>query len=636
MQEFEKYILLRGITLVDPISSAATVALGAGAKKAIEKSTQSLLDNIPFKFIKDKYDTLRFDLDKGLPAYLEGNYAKCETLKTLLNRNDPIPLDDCFVAPDFSWMGKKVCSEAFLDQVNSSGGKVVITGLAGSGKSVFLKYTFRAVLEKGFSFYPIFFELRNLNRYEQKKDFLLTAIYESIHSCASDFTRAQFNHGLRNGAFYFLLDGFDELNQDIRDQISEEIISIARSFHKCALLVTSRPSDEFVSWEGFNEAKLLPFDLEKAVSYISKLRFDSDKKNDFLADLKGGLFDRNRDFLSNPLLSAMMLLTYDSFGEIPEKRHIFYAKCFDVLAREHDASKGRYKRELFSGLAMDQIEKAFMFFCAVSYVERIISFDDDQMERFVNDAVAACGLEAQTSEVIRDFRESISIMERVGLLYEFAHRSFQEYFYAKFVISDRKLSLEQKIGWLTEGFGSDDTIDMIADMDRTYFEDEFLLPNIKKIYRKVADIDPDTNPAGILSKFFGSIQTSNHIKDDSDQAKPVVTFSMADDGRATFFLRQAQIRYYRNYCDKFDECDLHRNLTTKEVVDLLRATYGGQIKIHHTNNKKLVDINANYHARRIKESLFLLCEHLETKQAKRKEGLGSLIRRHYTENRDKN
>ncbi|MCX8955719.1 hypothetical protein OU790_20075, partial [Ruegeria sp. NA] len=69
---------------------------------------------------------------------------------------------------------------------------------------------------------------------------------------------------------------------------------------------------------------------------------------DFLADLEGGVFEKNKDFLSNPLLSAMMLLTYDSFGEIPEKRDIFYAKCFDVLARVHDASKGRYKRQLFS------------------------------------------------------------------------------------------------------------------------------------------------------------------------------------------------------------------------------------------------------------------------------------------------
>lgn len=364
----------------------------------------------------------------------------------------------------------------------------------------------------------------------------MTEIFTSIHECCESFTRAQFNHGLKSGVFYFLLDGFDELNQEIREQVSDEITALARNHNKCALIVTSCPSDEFVSWEGFAEAKLLPFDLEKAVEYISKLRFDEDKKKGFLVDLEGGEFEKNKDFLSNPFLSAMMLLTYDLFGEILEKRHIFYAKCFDVLAREHDSSKGWYKRELFSDLAMDQIEKAFMYFCAFSYIERIFSFNDEQMERYVKEAIGTCGVEASTAEVIRDFRESISIIERVGLFYEFAHRSFQEYFYAKFVVSDRRLTLEQKIGWLTDSFASDDTIDMIADMDRTYFEDEFLLPNIKNLNQKLAKIDPDSNPAGILSKFYSRMHTSAHRSDDSEHLEHVVYYTLASRG-AIFFRR---------------------------------------------------------------------------------------------------
>ena len=614
--------------MVEPISTATAVTLGAGATKAIEKSTASLVDRISLKFAKDKYDALRLVLDKGLPSYLEANYAKCETLKTLLNRNDPIALEDCFVAPDFKTRGESVSSDEFLGQVNQSGGKVVITGLAGSGKSVFLKYSFRSVIKKGHSYYPIFFELRSLNRLPKKKGMLLAEIFASIHECCASFTHAQFNHGLKSGAFYFLLDGFDELNQEIREQVSNEITALARNHNKCALLVTSRPSDEFVAWEGFTEAKLLPFDLEKAVEYISKLRFDKDKKQDFLADLEGGVFEKNKDFLSNPLLSAMMLLTYDSFGEIPEKRHIFYAKCFDVLAREHDASKGRYKRELFSNLAMDQIERAFMFFCALSYNERVFAFNDEQMERFVNEAIAACGVEASTTEVIRDFRESISIMERVGLIYEFAHRSFQEYFYAKFVVADRKLTLEKKIGWLTDSFRSEDTVDMIADMDRTYFEDEFLLPNVKKLDQKLAQIDPDSNPSGILSKFYSRMHTFARRGDDGEQIQRSILYTLADGG-ANFFLRQAHWKYYDEYPEQLEEVGTAREMERDEVVALLDGKYRGEIKIHHTNNAKLVEVEANVFARRIKRAISCLRDHLEAKQAKRKQGLGALIRRKY-------
>ena len=344
--------------------------------------------------------------------------------------------------------------------------------------------------------------------------------------------------------------------------------------------------------------------------------------------METGIFESNKDFLSNPLLSAMMLLTYDSFGEIPEKRHIFYAKCFDVLAREHDASKGRYKRELFSNLSMDQIERAFMFFCALSYVERTFSFNDEQMKNFVGEAIASCGIEAEISKVIRDFRESISIMERVGLLYEFSHRSFQEYFYAKFVTVDRKLSLEEKIEWLTDSFLSDDTIEMIADMDRTYFEDEFLLPNVAKLAKKLSSIDPVKNPAGILSKFFTRAHTFIKHHQNGEDQKQTIYYTQGGSS-ATFFMRQALWKYYDEYSNEMEDNLSEREMKSEEIVAILDKEFGGEIKIHHANNAKLLRIEANCFAERIKHGILCLHRHLLQKKDKRKHGLGALIKRKY-------
>lgn len=610
--------------MIEPIVTTAATALGAGAQRAVEKSAASLIDRISIKFAREKYDELRLILQKGLPDYLAANYSKCETLKTLLNRNDPIELDTCFVAPDFQVRDTKFSSDDFLNYVGPSSRKAIITGLAGCGKSVFLKYSFRSVIEQGHSYYPIFFELRSLNRLEKNEEMLLPAIFESIRDCCPSFTQAQFNYGLKTGAFYFLLDGIDELKLEIREQVTEEARRIARVHNKCAIVATSRPSDEFVSWDGFSEAKLLPFNLDQAVEYISKLQFDGEKKRDFLSDLKAGLFERNRDFLSNPLLAAMMLLTYDSFGEIPEKRHIFYAKCFDVLAREHDASKGRYKRELFSNLAMDQLERIFMFFCALSYVERIFSFNDDQMIRFVNAAIDASGLQANPQDIIRDFKESISIMERVGLFTEFAHRSFQEYFYARFVVSDRRLSLERKIGWLTHSFLSEDTISMIADMDHTYFEDEFLLPNVRSLYQKIEHISPDENPAGILSRFYDTAIASSRPSNEKESRTIVYRRRR---NKRDYFQRLALVRFFTLNPEELKEHEAERNLTS--FVNVMDSKFGGAIKIHHQNNAKLREIGANIFARRIKYSIVNLYESLEQKQAKRKTGLGALILKEY-------
>ena len=611
--------------MVEPVTVAA---LSAVATTAIQHSTARFVDTISFQFAKDKYDVLKFVLNKGLPQYLAANYAKCQTLKTLLNRNDPIALEDCFVAPDFKLRGSIIASDEFLNKVSHSGSKVIITGLAGSGKSVFLKYSFRSVIEKGYSYYPIFFELRSLNGLPSKKGCLLSEIFKSIRSCCESFTRAQFNYGLKSGAFCFLIDGFDELKQEIRDQVSSEITALARDHHKCATIVTSRPSTDFVSWEGFTEATLQPFNLDKAIEYISKLKFEEEKKKDFLNDLQGGLFESNKDFLSNPLLCAMMLLTYDSFGEIPEKRHTFYAKCFDVLAREHDASKGRYKRELFSQLAMDQLEDAFMFFCAMSYVERQFSFSEKEMEKFVEDAVSSCGADAEVAAVVRDFTESISIMELVGLNYEFAHRSFQEYFYAKFVITDRKLTLKEKIGWLCSKFEFDDTIDMIADMEKTYFEDEFLLPHTKALDVKLSVVDPDVKPAGVLSKFFNSIHVGNYEDRSEKEGRRHVYFTLSG-GTNPFIWRQASWKYRDYTLDAFSQASEAQEKRIREEIEVLTSEYGGEVKIHYANNKKLIKVGACRYARQIKESIALLRQHLEAKQERRKRGLGGLIRSRY-------
>ena len=611
--------------MIEPIAAAT---LSAVAAKAISKSTASLIDKISFRFAKDKYEIITFKLNKGLPSYLAANYAKCETLKTLLNRNDPIALEDCFVAPDFKLQESTISSTELLSHVNTFSSKVIVTGLAGSGKSVFLKYSFRRVIEEGYSYYPVFFELRLLNGLPVKNGFLVSEIFKSIKLCCDSFTRAQFNHGLASGAFYLLLDGFDELRQEIREHVSSEIQTLARNHHNCPILVTSRPSSDFVSWEGFSEASLLPFDLEKAVEYISKLRFDEEKKKEFLTDLQDGLFEKNKDFLSNPLLSAMMLLTNDSFGEIPEKRHTFYSKCFDVLALEHDASKGRYKRELYSNLSMDQLEKVFMFFCAMSYVERLLSFSEKQMKKYVDDAISSCGDDAEADAVIKDFRESISIMELVGLNYEFVHRSFQEYFYAKFVVTDRKLTLEDKVGWLCNKFASDDTIEMIADMDRTYFEDEFLLPRTKSLNARISKINPKSNPSGVLSKIFSLVNASYDERYDGKKGEGRIFYTISN--RENFFVwRQARWKYGDEISYVSEDSAQQRKEMLNKNLPILIKEFGGEIKIHHTNNDKLRKIEVDRFAARVKDSILRLRKHLEAKQEKRKRGLGVLIRNKY-------
>lgn len=599
---------------MEPIATKA-------AETSIALLTSKLIDKLPLNYPKDRFDELKLVLDKGLPDYLQANYSKCETLKTLLNRNDPVSITECFVAPNFKIGDKNKTSEELLSWNANPNCNAVVTGLAGSGKSVFLKYAFRATIEQGHTYYPIFFELRNLNKASLQNRLLFEELFKSVSYFCESFNKVQFRFGLKQGAFYFLLDGFDELNSEIRDQVAQEINEFAQKYSKCSIIVTSRPSDEFISWEGFHEVKLQPFTLEQATEYLTKLRFDQEKKSDFIADLENGLFEKNKDFLSNPLLTSMMLLTYDAFGEIPEKRHVFYSKCFDVLSTEHDASKGRYKRKLFSELTIDQLESAFTFFCALSYSQRTFTFSEQQMADFTSQAIRSAGINSNTDDVIRDFRESISIIEKVGQEFEFAHRSFQEYFYAKFVVKDRKLPLIEKIEWLLDKFRYEDTVEMIADMDPSYFEDEFLLPRIRKITKQLIEVDTSRNPAGVHSKIYASINSEKR----TGEKEETRTYFVINDTKTYYLVQTALWKYYDIFGQNLERLVPANELDPKERYDLLNSKFGNQIKIHHTNNKKLIEIGANQFAERIKVALNLLAEHLEQKAKLRCEGINSLI-----------
>ena len=186
------------------------------------------------------------------------------------------------------------------------------------------------------------------------------------------------------------------------------------------------------------------------------------------------------------------------------------------------------------------------------------------------------------------------------------------------------------MGWLCSSWSTDDTTEMIADMDKTYFEDEFLLPNTKSIDVKLSDVDPDVNPAGVLSKFWSTVHVGRSGRRDDEEEKLHIYYTVSN-GRNTFFLHQAMSKYrdeiFLNYVESVSVEERERKARRHNAI--LREEFGGEIKIHHTNNKKLKKIGAGEFALNIQRSISLLREHLEEKQEKRKRGLGSLIRSKY-------
>lgn len=486
------------------------------AKRAVE-----LLDFIIKTapgFLVEKAKNGELILNKGLPDYTNANYSKCETIRTLLKRDSPTQLDKVYQEHTFKSDGRKRSEEEIYTSIGSTLERTIVSGGAGSGKSVFLKRLFRKSVENGHTYYPVFFEFRSI-RFDAKKS-LLDYIFESISQFSPSFTRKQFNFGLRSGLFYLMLDALDETPADTRSALTEEIDIISKKFPKCPLVITSRPSEEFQSWEGFHIAHMQPFDLLQCRSFIQKVDYPAEKREEFLEFITKENFGKHGAFLSNPLLASMMLLTFEEFGDIPERKHVFYDKCFQVLLREHDASKGRFRRSYSSGLNHEELENIFIYFCVFSYLGGKYSFQYSEVEGYVLSALEACGVSARIPAIIDDFVDAVSILQKDGSVYEFTHRSFQEFFYAKFSVRDRDLDLVAKINEVRETSSSDGAIRMIADMDKTYFERDFLLPVARKVLKDTTGIDHQAAPDRLISKFWARIGIRYEDREE-DRSMPV-------------------------------------------------------------------------------------------------------------------
>ena len=564
------------------------------------------------KYCVAKYQNLEMKLNKGLPEYIKANYQRCADVRTLPIRDKPTKLDKIYEPLQFKVDDDILEENEVKSSITTDLHRTIISGYAGNGKTIFLKKIYKELIDNQTNFYPIFVELRNISSGTQT---LFDYIYQSILTYSDSFTQEQFTYGLKKGLFYFLIDGLDEISESQQSIIQEEIIRLTLKYPDCPFVVTSRPN-EFTTWTNFHVAHLLPFDYHQCQSFIKKIDCDEERKTEFLEFLTEDKFDEHEEFLSNPLLASMMLLTFKDYGDIPAKRHIFYEKCFQVLIKEHDASKGRFHRPLKSKLSHEELEKIFMYFCALSYQDQKYRFSLQQVDEYIDLASQTLISDkiCKDNDIRYDFVHSVSLLLQDGNFFEFIHRSFQEYFFAKFIVNDRELELEKKLdnidGLFTRKKSS--FIAMIQDMDRNYFEKEYVLKKLKVLNKYLINIDEENKPEKIFGQFNDSL--SIYSKNDNFYLSifpdSLLLISDIDKERKLnyFILSNVDFKYRNlmfNYSLNLSSDDILKVISNHNscIKKITNRNNTDQVIIIRLDRKTLIELNCTKYAQLIKKSL---------------------------------
>ncbi|QTK79787.1 NACHT domain-containing protein [Agrobacterium tumefaciens] len=474
-------------------------AIAAGAQLAREVLTY--LKNLGQK----EAAKLSVDIEYGFRKFLERNYRQYSKIKTLLNSGAPVSLEATFESPHLKIDDKIFNEDDFLGLLERDR-FFIITGLGGSGKSVFLKHLFIRYYNEARERIPFFVELRNV----PKNLSLIQYLHQLLKSVCPQFDTDLFEYALRTGKFLFLLDGFDEVDYDIRKGMAQEIIDLTYSFGDNLVVTTSRPDEIFQSWNEFFVAEMQGFTRNQALSLVKKLKYDKTTKSDFLKLIKdGGLYSTHGSYLSNPLLCNIMLLTFGQGAEIPQKMHLFFGQTFDVLFYRHDATKGTaFRRKFQTTFSVDDFRATLAAFSAFSYMDHGPSMKRAPALDSANKAMKYCRSNEKAEDFLTDLCSSISMLIKEGDNYSYVHRSFQEYFFAVFLASRDLDDWGNVVEQIVKKKPNDSVVQLLSDINRDRFEQEFLAPRISSLASDLRAIDVDKNPAKAFLLFYLDMSVS--------------------------------------------------------------------------------------------------------------------------------
>lgn len=446
-----------------------------------EQKKQEILEPLEFKIIN----------------YLSNLNDNYKTIKTLLYKDTPKDFYSFYVCNDLmyhqkidyrSWRNiriQNISINHFLTDHQYS----IITGIAGLGKSMMMRHLLLDTIKKynELNKVPLFISLKDFN---DEHDNLLSFVYSKFYSFNNDFEVDDLIKLLSTNRAILLFDGYDEIKSELKDKYQNYFETFVNSYPKNTYIISSRPYSSFIAFNRFSVFDLSPFALNQANNLIIKLEFRPDEpaiKEAFLEKLNKDLYLTHKDFIKNPLLLTIMLMTFEEFADVPSKMHIFYYEAFITLAQKHDANKGAFKRQLKTKLTTSSLSEIMAEFCARTYTDEKIEFTPFQFDYYFNqlNPVKEKKIGFTSDDLKTDLVDNVCLMYYEGAKFHFTHRSFQEYFCALYFSKKKDKTLKSLIKIFDSKqtrTSTDLTFSMLYDMIPEKIEEYLFLPFLDDLF----------------------------------------------------------------------------------------------------------------------------------------------------------
>jgi hypothetical protein len=336
---------------------------------------------------------------------------------------------------------------------------------------------------------PILIELRNLNEYEGNFERLIS---DKVLKSRVKPDDATFRRALESGKFLFLLDGYDEIFSNKKQEINRQIELFVDQYYENRFLITTRPGSGIEGFPRFFDFKVCSLGDKDVEGFITKIVEIKERRERIVQIIKDPKNRNYLEFLRNPLLLSMFILAFESHPEIPKRKSAFYRNVFDTLYSKHDGiTKNSFPREKLTKLQRDDFEYILCVFSYLTLLEGQYSFTQEYLTDALSKVKRSIDHTFTLEDLIYDLQTSISILILDGFEYSFPHRSMQEYFTALFINklpTDKKHKAYGNLTKVLEESSADHSFNfwsLCYELDETVFISNFLIPQLKKMYKRL-------------------------------------------------------------------------------------------------------------------------------------------------------
>lgn len=219
-------------------------------------------------------------------------------------------------------------------------------------------------------------------------------------------------------------------------------------------------------------------------------------KQQFRDRLVSDYFKSHAEFVTNPLLLTLMLMSYHRFADVPEKKYLFYEQAYQTLLQRHDSDKLAYKRVFHSVTDPSDFTLVFREFCAKSYRKGDYEFSHNKFDEYFGKLKTLVRMDPDMMKLdnfLFDVCHSACLMYEEGQNYHFLHRSFQEYFFADYYSRQDDTTLMKLGNYIDTAdqilFDEGSAFDMLYDLAQDKVERFIIMPFLASIYDNEGDED---------------------------------------------------------------------------------------------------------------------------------------------------